>query len=67
MKHSRKDDSDIERIIKCRVNGKCKGCDLSRECTKFRKFIKEESAYHLIPTTHTSRMMNFYTMDRGGA
>jgi len=67
MKYSRKDNSDIERIIKCRVNGKCKGCDIYKECRKFRKFVKEESTYHIAPTTHTSKMMNFYTKDKGGA
>jgi hypothetical protein len=46
-------DSDVERILKCRMNGKCKGCDLSKECKKFRK---DNSTYHLA-TTHTSRMM----------
>ncbi len=49
-------EADIERILKCRMNGKCKGCDLSGECNKFRKFVKDNSQYRL-PDTHTARMM----------
>lgn len=47
---------DIERILKCRMNGHCKGCELSKECKKFRKFVKDNSQYRL-PDTHTARMM----------
>lgn len=52
-------DSDIERILKCHVNGHCKGCDLSKECKKFKKFVKDNSQYRP-PVTHTSRMMSVY-------
>jgi hypothetical protein len=58
--------AEIERILKCRMNGKCKGCDLSRECKKFRKYIKENSQYSNTPVTHTARMMRVYTATRGG-
>lgn len=57
MKRSNKADSDIERILKCRMNGKCKGCDLSEECKKFKKYMKKKSQYPIIPVTHTSVMM----------
>jgi hypothetical protein len=56
MKQPRKIDSDIERILKCRMNGKCKGCDLSKECKRFRKFLKDNSWYSS-PDTHTARIM----------
>ena len=51
----------LERILKCRVNGKCKGCDLSVVCKKFRKFVKDNSQYRP-PDTHTARMMGFYAV-----
>ena len=54
--------SNLEKILQCRVNGKCKSCDISKECKKFRKFVKENSQYRL-PDTHTARMMRFYTID----
>jgi hypothetical protein len=60
MKQSKQ--ADIERILKCRMNGKCKDCDLSKECKKFRKFLKDNSQYKM-PDTHTARMMGFYTAD----
>ena len=52
----RSNEADIERILKCRMNGHCKGCDLSVECKKFKKFIKDNSHYSA-PDTHTSKMM----------
>jgi hypothetical protein len=55
--------ADIERILKCRINGHCKGCELSKECKKFRKFVKDNSQYRP-PETHTARMMRFDTGSR---
>lgn len=60
MKKSKQ--SDIERILKCRMNGHCKGCELSKECKKFRKFLKANSDYRL-PETHTARMMRVHSID----
>jgi len=58
-------DSDLERILKCRMNGnKCKGCDLSKECKKFRKFVKDNSHYSSTPATHMARMMVLYSEPR---
>jgi len=54
MRQSNK--TDIERILKCRMNGKCRNCELSKECKKFKKFVKDNSQYRL-PDTHTARMM----------
>jgi len=60
---SRSNKADIERILKCRVNGKasCEKCDLSVECEKFKKFVRANSHYARTPDTHTARMMEFYT------
>jgi hypothetical protein len=60
MKQSNK--ADIERILKCRMNGHYKDCDLSVECKKFRKFLKNNSWYSK-PDTHTARMMGSHTAD----
>ena len=60
MRRSKKADSDIERILKCHVNGKCKGYDLTKECKKFRKFVKDNSQYRPL-ATHTASMMSLYT------
>jgi len=47
--------ADIERILKCRMHGnKCRGCDLSKECKKFRRFVKANSYYPGTPDTHTA-------------
>jgi len=51
-----KADRNIEHILKCRMNGHCKGRDLSKECKKFHKFVKANSQYRE-PDTHTARMM----------
>jgi len=55
------EDPDMEKILQCYIhmNGKasCKGCDLSEECKKFRKFMKKNSEHPIVPTTHTSRIM----------
>jgi hypothetical protein len=50
--------SSTEKILQCYMNGRasCKGCDLSEECKKFRKFVKDNSQYRP-PETHTARMM----------
>jgi len=62
MKQSKQ--SDIERILKCRVNGHCSGCDISKECKRFRKFVKANSQYRP-PDTHTARMMGVSEVDKG--
>lgn len=50
--------SDIERILKCRDNGHCKGCELSKECKRFRKFVKANSDYRVSEAyTHMARMI----------
>ena len=55
------EDPDMEKILQCYIHvnsrASCKGCDLSKECKKFKKFMKENSEYPIVPVTHTSAIM----------
>jgi len=59
--------SGIEKILQCymHMNGRasCTRCNLSKECKKFKKFLKDNSWYGS-PDTHTARMMKFDTGSR---
>jgi hypothetical protein len=56
------EDTDNEKILQCYMNtngrSSCKGCNLSEECKKFKKFMKANSQYTRNPMTHTARMMS---------